>query len=190
MRTYRLWRRRRWWVHQYRAWRNGAVLSVGPGSVILASSVLIELAPGAVLGIGANVALRRLTTISVREHVDIGYDALIAEMVTIRDHDHVIAPPILYRLSGFVAAPIRIDRNVWIGSKATITRGVTIGANSVIAANAVVTKDVPPDCIVGGVPAVRIRSVLPSAAVPGVEVPPDGAVGRHEVTPPDALGGG
>jgi hypothetical protein len=60
--TYRLWRRRRWWIRQYRAWRAGATLSVGPGSVILAPSVLIELSPGAILRIGAHDALRRFTT--------------------------------------------------------------------------------------------------------------------------------
>ena len=54
-------------------------------------------------------------------------------------------------------AAIRIGDNVWIGAKATITRGVTIGDNAVVGANAVVTRDVPENAVVGGVPAKVIR---------------------------------
>ena len=54
-------------------------------------------------------------------------------------------------------APIVLGRNVWVGSNATILLGVTIGDNAVVGAGAVVTKDVPPYTIVGGVPAKEIR---------------------------------
>ena len=54
-------------------------------------------------------------------------------------------------------APIHIGENVWIGSSVTITRGVTIGDNSVIAAGAVVTKDIPANVVAGGVPAKVIK---------------------------------
>ena len=54
-------------------------------------------------------------------------------------------------------APIVLGRNVWVGSNATILPGVTIGDNAVVGAGAVVTKDVPPYTIVGGVPAKEIR---------------------------------
>lgn len=56
-------------------------------------------------------------------------------------------------------APIRIGNHVWIGSNATILPGVTIGEWSVVAAGAVVTKDVPPYTVVGGVPAKVIKTV-------------------------------
>ena len=56
-------------------------------------------------------------------------------------------------------APIVLGRNVWVGSNSTILQGVTIGDNAVIAAGAVVTKDVAPDTIVGGVPARYIRHI-------------------------------
>lgn len=56
-------------------------------------------------------------------------------------------------------APIRLGRNVWIGSNSTILQGVTIGDNAVVAAGAVVTHDVLPDTVVGGVPARLIRSL-------------------------------
>ena len=56
-------------------------------------------------------------------------------------------------------APIVLGKNIWVGSNATILQGVTIGDNSIIAAGAVVTKDVPAGTIVGGVPAKIIRSI-------------------------------
>lgn len=55
--------------------------------------------------------------------------------------------------------PVIIGNNVWIGDKATILPGVTIGDGSVIAANAVVTKDVPPYSVVGGNPAIVLKLV-------------------------------
>ena len=59
-------------------------------------------------------------------------------------------------------APIRLGRNVWIGSNATILQGVTIGDNAIVAAGAVVTKDVASNTIVGGVPARLIRKIRES----------------------------
>lgn len=56
-------------------------------------------------------------------------------------------------------APIVLGKNVWGGSNATILQGVTIGDNSVVAAGAVVTKDVPADTVVGGVPAKVIKKI-------------------------------
>lgn len=56
-------------------------------------------------------------------------------------------------------APIVIGKNVWIGANATITPGVTIGDHAIVGAGAVVTKDVPKNCVVGGVPA-RILSMI------------------------------
>ena len=56
-------------------------------------------------------------------------------------------------------APIVLGKNVWVGSTATILQGVTVGDNAIIAAGAVVTKDVPADTIVGGVPAKVIRGI-------------------------------
>lgn len=56
-------------------------------------------------------------------------------------------------------APIHLGKRVWIGSHATILPGVTIGDNSIVAAGAVVTKEVPPNVIVAGVPARIIKSI-------------------------------
>lgn len=56
-------------------------------------------------------------------------------------------------------APIVLGRNVWVGSNATILQGVTIGDNAVVAAGAVVSRDVPANTIVGGVPARIIKRI-------------------------------
>lgn len=56
-------------------------------------------------------------------------------------------------------APIVLGRNVWVGSNATILQGVTIGDNAVVAAGAVVTKDVAANTVVGGVPARFIKNI-------------------------------
>ena len=61
-----------------------------------------------------------------------------------------------------IPAPIHIGKNVWIGANATVVGGVTIGDNAIVAAGAVVTKDVPENTIVGGVPAKLIRKIDPS----------------------------
>ena len=61
-------------------------------------------------------------------------------------------------------APIRIGTHVWIDSNATILSGVSIGEWSVVAAGAVVTKDVPPMTVVGGVPAKIIKKITSEAA--------------------------
>lgn len=96
--------------------------------------------------------------IAANEKVSIGRDVMIADQVTIRDTDHVIDDcdrPMIEQ--GITTAPVIIEDDVWIAHGAKILKGVTIGRGSVIAAGAVVTKDVPPNAIVGGVPAKVIR---------------------------------
>ena len=60
-------------------------------------------------------------------------------------------------------APIEIGENVWIGSHATVLPGVRIGRNAIIAAGAVVTKDVPENTIAAGIPAVPVKTVAVDA---------------------------
>ena len=112
--------------------------------------------------VGERVIFGHHCTLAARERIEIGADCMIAELVSIRDHDHAFENPAgAYREQGFLCAPVRIGRNVWLGGKVTICKGVTIGDNSVVGANAVVTKDVPPNCIVGGVPARIIKHIVP-----------------------------
>jgi acetyltransferase-like isoleucine patch superfamily enzyme len=110
------------------------------------------------LTVGAATIFGHHCTIGVRERIEIGEDCLIAELVSIRDHDHAFETlDVPVREQGVVAAPVRIGNNVWIASKATITKGVRIGDNAIVGANAVVTRDVPPNAVVAGVPARILR---------------------------------
>ncbi len=111
------------------------------------------------LAVGNDSFVGPWTRIIARENVTIGSDCLIAESVVIRDQNHKVVAGELTRKAGFTCAPIKIGNNVWIGAKATIVPGVTIGDNAVIGANAVVTEDVPPNVVVAGVPAKRIRDI-------------------------------
>lgn len=83
---------------------------------------------------------------------------MIASSVSIRDTDHRFDRLDIPMISqGIVTAPIVIKDNVWIGHGAVITKGVTIESGAIIAANAVVTRDVPANAIMGGVPAKLIK---------------------------------
>lgn len=88
--------------------------------------------------------------------ITIGDDCLIGHNTVLATLNHDLEPS---RRADLHPAPIRIGRNVWIGANATILPGVTIGDNAVIAAAAVVTKDVPADTVVVGSPARAVRTV-------------------------------
>lgn len=88
--------------------------------------------------------------------VTLGDGCLIGHNVVFATLNHDFNPQ---KRSWMTPAPIVLGRNVWVGSHATILQGVTIGDNAIIAAGAVVTKDVEADSIVGGVPARFIRRI-------------------------------
>lgn len=88
--------------------------------------------------------------------ITIGDDALIGHNVVIATLNHDLDPALR---ATTVPKPVVIGDKVWIGANATILPGVTVGDGAVIAAGAVVTRDVPPRTIVGGVPARRIRAL-------------------------------
>jgi acetyltransferase-like isoleucine patch superfamily enzyme len=81
--------------------------------------------------------------------IDIADEVIIAHKVNLVTAGHPVEPD--KRRLYITAAPITIETNVWIGAAATILPGVTVGADSVVAAGAVVTKDVPPATLVAGV---------------------------------------
>lgn len=130
---------------------DSGTLEIGTKTAIAANCEVT--AKGGKLTIGSQGYVGRGCVITCREAITIGDHALIAEYVTIRDQDHRHGGPQPTALNGFETSPIIIGDNVWIGAKATITRGVTIGDNAVVAAGAVVTRDVPADSVVGGIPA-------------------------------------
>ena len=112
------------------------------------------------LTIGADSYVGMGAVIAAGEEVSIGPDALIAAYATIRDYDHrfdgLDAP---YRDQGNVCSPIRIGANVWIGTKATILRGVEIGDDAIIGANSVVTRTVESATVAVGSPARIVKQV-------------------------------
>jgi acetyltransferase-like isoleucine patch superfamily enzyme len=83
-------------------------------------------------------------------------NVMLAPKVSLLSESHPISPEDRHAL---VPGKIHIKKNVWIGAGATILPGVTIGENSVVAAGAVVNKDVPDNSIVGGVPSKFIKSI-------------------------------
>jgi acetyltransferase-like isoleucine patch superfamily enzyme len=91
-------------------------------------------------------------SITCLERIRIGAGTTIANNVVIVDHDHDYA----HNGRFMKCAPVDIGRNVWIGANAVILKGVTIGDHAIVAAGAVVTKNVPEGAIVGGVPAKEI----------------------------------
>lgn len=96
-------------------------------------------------------------TILDMAEVRIGDNCLIAPNVGIYTAGHNINP--IYRHKTGFAKPITIGNNVWIGGHCAIIGGVEIGDNSIIAAGSVVTKDVPPNSIMGGNPAKKIKDI-------------------------------
>ncbi|NIH94758.1 MULTISPECIES: acyltransferase [Mycobacteriaceae] len=104
--------------------------------------------------VGDNVRFAPKVTLSVHDKIVIGANSQFAECVSVHDNTHVGADnDVPFHFRPRDAAPIIVGENVWVGAKATILMGVTIGDNVVIGANAVVTRDIPPGVIVGGVPA-------------------------------------
>jgi acetyltransferase-like isoleucine patch superfamily enzyme len=112
--------------------------------------------------IGNGVAINYDCHIGCVNRIEIGNNVLIASKVHITDHSHgavdktaLATPPA--RRTLISKGPVIIEDNVWIGEGAVVLAGVRIGRNSIIGANAVVTKDVPADCVAGGIPARVIK---------------------------------
>lgn len=114
------------------------------------------------LHIGDGVVLSRGVHLVAHAGVSIGEGSMIGEYASVRDANHRRGAGPL-RDSGHTAAAITIGRQVWIGRGAAVLAGVHIGDGAVVAANAVVTRDVPPGAVVGGVPARPLRPRLAPA---------------------------
>jgi acetyltransferase-like isoleucine patch superfamily enzyme len=109
-------------------------------------------------------------SIRIGKNVFINFDCVLLGLGGITIEDNVLIAPKVSLLSeghpvssnersSLVPGHIHIKKNAWIGAGATILPGVTIGENAVVAAGAVVTKDVPANTIVGGIPAKTIKSI-------------------------------
>lgn len=103
--------------------------------------------------LGENFGINSYSRIVAHEKIEIGNNVTIGQMVSILDHDHkYLIQGDTMGLDGYRTAPVRVGDNVWIGDKSTILKGVTVGKNVVIGANTLVNRDVPDNCVVGGIP--------------------------------------
>ena len=133
---------------------NGPLTRYGTGAYRMCYGAYIEVINGGKLTIGQGAANVGLTIMCAKE-VTIGNGVRIGRNVSIRDYNgaHVIISDTYVN-----HAPVHIGDHVWLCTGCTIMPGVTIGEGSVVAANAVVTKDVPPRSLVAGTPAKVIKS--------------------------------
>jgi maltose O-acetyltransferase len=125
----------------------GATEVTGPGGVALVSIGDGSFVTGPLrIDVGASVR--------VGHRVHLGYDVMLLTI------NHGIGPA-EERCGPLVAAPISIGDGVWIGSRVTVLPGVSVGRGAVVAAGAVVTRDVAPDTLVAGIPAVVVKHLGP-----------------------------
>lgn len=111
------------------------------------------------LKIGDNVDLGNNTFISANNNIEIGNHVIMSSYVFISDHDHRFDDPNknLHEQPLTEGGYVKIGNNVFLGTKCSIVKNVTIGDRAVIACNAVVTKDVPSGAVVAGNPARVIK---------------------------------
>jgi acetyltransferase-like isoleucine patch superfamily enzyme len=150
----------RFWQRSYWSLRLGAA---GAGSYVYPRARIYR---PSMVRLGRNVVINDFVHIWGSGGIDIGDDTLIAAhcVLTSQTHDiDALQRGLLWRETNS-HAPISIGRNVWLGSGVVVLSGIRIGQNSVVAAGAVVTADVPEGVLVAGVPARVIRSL--TAAVP------------------------
>ncbi len=139
--------------------RIGNKVSIWKGSRI--EAVGAARGPAPKIEIGDDTVIHLGFHCGAAESVKIGRDVLIAGRVYITDHDHVFddpARPARWNES-LVSKPVVIEDGVWLGEGCVILKGVTVGTRSVVGANAVVTRDVPPGVVVGGIPARVIKKI-------------------------------
>ena len=106
--------------------------------------------------VGKNVFINMGCKFQDQGGIYIGDDTLIGHNVVLATLNHALSPR---KRADMIPAPIRIGSKVWIGAGAIVLPGVTIGDGAIVAAGAVVTKDVPENTIVGGVPAKPMRTI-------------------------------
>ncbi len=132
--------------------KNGKLVSTGKFSIFSGARITIH--EDAQLELGSGY-INHNVNINCSASIKIGKHVAISENVVIRDSDN---HEIISNDDHVKTAPINIGDKVWIGMNVIILKGVTIGDNSIIAAGSIVNKDVPPNSLVGGVPAKVIKS--------------------------------
>ena len=130
--------------------RFGRFVWIGDGSKIRCHEGEVEIGDKTVMG--------QECTISAYQRVRIGEQCVIADRAMFIDFDHgVVEVERPIRLQGIYKRDVVVGSNVWIGYGACILRGVRVGDNAIVGTNSVVTKDVPANAVVAGIPARVIR---------------------------------
>jgi acetyltransferase-like isoleucine patch superfamily enzyme len=128
----------------------GRFVWIGDGTKIRCHEGVVE--------IGQKTVVGQECTISAYQRVRIGEQCVIADRAMFIDFDHgVVEVDRPIRLQGIYKRDVEVGSNVWIGYGACVLRGVRVGDNSIIGTNSVVTKDVPANAVVAGIPARVIR---------------------------------
>ncbi len=135
----------------------GNGVAIGAYSQVIISTSFNHI--GEHITIGNNVGIGQYAYLGGAGGLEIKDDCIIGQYFSCHPENHNFdRDDLLIRLQGTTRKPIVVEENCWIGAKVTLLAGVTIGADSVIAAGSVVTKDIPANSIVAGVPAKVIRS--------------------------------
>ena len=138
---------------------------MGKGGILTAWDNYAEEKWAPKIVIGKNCSIGEFAHISACNSIEIGDNLLTGRYVYISDNAHgnssieeIENPPAKRKLH--VKGPVIIDDNVWIGERVCILSGVHIGKGAIIAANAIVTHDVPANTIAGGVPAKIVKKII------------------------------
>jgi acetyltransferase-like isoleucine patch superfamily enzyme len=134
----------------------GATLRIADGCEI-DDGTTIAVYRDATLDLGPRCFLGHHCTVAARQSVTIGRGTFLAELVSVRDHDHDPDSPPSAGVTRVAA--VYIGSDVWLASKVTVLKGSTIGERAVIGAHAVVRGEIPSAVLAVGVPARVVRQV-------------------------------
>jgi acetyltransferase-like isoleucine patch superfamily enzyme len=140
--------------------RNYQDIEISSGAALDRGVVLLCTGPadGSIrLCIGPGTYINRYTMLDASERLEIGSNCAIGPGCYITDHDHGLDPSLPPLGQPLISAPTRLGNNVWLGAHVVVLKGVTIGDRAVVAAGSLVTRDIPPDAVVVGVPAHIVR---------------------------------
>lgn len=131
---------------------------IGHGTVLAGAPTITGARAHRLLSIGRDCWMNVGATLDVHAEVTIGDRVQFGQQVMVLTHTHELGRAEA-RWGPLVARPVTIGDGAWLGARVTVLPGVTIGEGAVIAAGAVVAADVPPNTMVGGVPARVIRKL-------------------------------
>lgn len=138
--------------------RVGNNVGIGANSRVIISTSFNNI--GSHIKIGDNVGIGEFAYLGGGGGLEIGNNCIIGQYLSCHPENHNFEnPEQLIREQGVTRKGIKIGNNCWIGAKVTVLDGVTIGDNCVIAAGAIITKSMPPNSVIGGVPAKVIKTI-------------------------------